>query len=586
MVRILTPLWQLLKRHKKKSIAGVLLLALAGFGISSAMRPAKPEYVTAVAEKSDLRQTVEAVGTVVSERELELRFGASGIVSGVSVKEGDRVTAGQMLAQLKAGSLGASIASQAAALQSAQADLRAMEEGSRPEDIAIAEADVQNKRASLESARQTLASSEENITKSRQQLDLIRQEANVSLSGQVTTSMNTLNEQLTTIENSLSTIDDILSRTDVNDAMIKSQPNAPGEIRAQHQRAISAISSARTMASSVSDYAAAGKALTNARDAASQAGIAMDTLFRIVSSLQETAYFTASARESVKASIASERSSIQDAAGTISSTLSSLQNAAASFDTKIASQSSSVVSLEGTRDRAKADILTYEAAVRSAEAQLALKRAGARQTDVDSARARVRQAQANLARSQADFGETILRAPVSGTITHVTVRIGESTPTGAAITLLGESPYRVEMFVSEIDIPKVQLTQSGSIELDAFRGTNFALRVGDIDPSSTDTEGVPKYRVRLDFVHKHDEFKIGMTGDAAIVTGSRDDVIHVPVRSVLDNPSGTGKIVRILKEDGEIEERPVTTGMEGEGGDIEILTGVEEGEVVVVLIKQ
>lgn len=586
MVRILTPLWQTFLRHKKKSIAGALLLVVIGFGVYRITRPAKPVYVTAVAAKSDLRQTVEAVGTVVSERELELRFGASGIVSNVYVKEGDRVTAGQKLAQLKAGSLGASIASQAAGLQSAQADLRAMQEGSRPEDIAIAEADVQNKRASLESARQTLSSAEENITKSEQQLETLMQEANVALAGQVTTSMNSLSEQLTTIENSLSTIEDVLSRTDVNDAMIKSQPNAPADIRSQQQRAIAAIAAVRNSASSATDYQTAEKVMTDARSAASQAGSTMDTLFRVISSLQETSYFTASARESVKSSIAAERSSIQDAAGSISSAISSLQNAAASYDTKIASQSSSVVSLEGTRDKAKADILTYEAAVRSAEAQLSLKKAGSRQTDIDAANARVRQAQANLARSQADFNDTILVAPVSGTVTHVTIRIGESLPTGAAVTLLGESPYRVEMFVSEIDIPKVQLSQSGSIELDAFRGTNFALRVGDIDPSSTDTDGVPKYRVRLDFVHKHDEFKIGMTGDAAIITGFREDVVHVPLRAVLDNPLGTGQIVRVLDENEEIEERTVTTGMEGEGGDIEILSGVKEGEVVVVLIKK
>ena len=576
---------QIIRTHKKKTIVAVIVILLAGLGIWRLTRPAQPVYVTAVATKGDLRQTVEAVGTVVSERELELRFGASGIVSSVSVREGDRVVAGQRLAQLKAGSLGANVASQQAALASSMADLQAMEEGSRPEDIAISQADLDNKKAALAAAEQTLESSELNITQSQQQLDTIRAEANVNLAGQVSTSFSTINEQLITVENALSTIDDVLSRTDVNDAVVKSRPQAPGEIRAQQRTAADAITAARAVATRAgTDYQAAIGALGTARDAANGGSVAINALFSLISSLQESQYFSTSARESLKTSIATDRSAIQDAAGNISSALSSLQNAAAAYDTKIAAQQSTIINLQGARDKAKTDILTYQSGVRSAEAALRLKQAGARQTDLDAARARVRQAQANLARTQADYGDTILTAPVSGIVTHVNIRIGESLPTGAAVTLLGESPYRVEMFVSEIDIPKVALTQSGSIELDAFRGTHFALHVGDIDPSATDKDGVSKYRVRLDFAYPHDELKIGMTGDAEIVTGQRSNVISIPQRAVIENEKGK-TIVRVLHDDKTVEEREVETGMEAASGDIEV-TGIKEGETVIVLEKK
>lgn len=247
----------------------------------------------------------------------------------------------------------------------------------------------------------------------------------------------------------------------------------------------------------------------------------MDALFSQISSLHETQYINSTVLESIKTSIASNRSRIQDAAAAISSELASLQNASAGYESKISAQSTSVILQQGIRDKAEADILTYEAAVRSEDAQLRLKKAGARQVDIDAARARVSQASANLARSRANYSDTILTAPVSGTITHVNVRIGEFTPSGAAITLLGESPYRVEMFVSEIDIPKVKLAQSGSIALDAFRDAALPLRVGDVASAATDKDGVSKYRVRLDFARPDGDAKIGMTGDAAIVTGAR-----------------------------------------------------------------
>ncbi len=75
-----------------------------------------------------------------------------------------------------------------------------------------------------------------------------------------------------------------------------------------------------------------------------------------------------------------------------------------------------------------------------------------------------------------------------------------------------------------------------------------------------------------------------MTGDARIVTGTVSNVVSVPLRAVLENDLG-GSYVRILTEDGTIEERSVVTGLEGDGGSIEV-TGVEEGETVIVLEKK
>ncbi len=72
-----------------------------------------------------------------------------------------------------------------------------------------------------------------------------------------------------------------------------------------------------------------------------------------------------------------------------------------------------------------------------------------------------------------------------------------------------------------------------------------------------------------------------MTGDAEIVTGTEEDVVSVPIRSVLEREDGT-LYVRILQEDGTVDERTVETGLEGEGGTISV-TNVQEGEIIIVL---
>jgi RND family efflux transporter MFP subunit len=579
------PIPQFVRTHKKKSIAGAVVLVLVAWGVYGATRPKQAEVISAVAERGDLTQTVEAVGEVTSERELELRFPTSGVVSNVYVKENQKVAAGQKLAQLRSGSLGASVSAQRAALDSAMADLAALEQGTRPEDIAIAEADLANKRASLDSAKQTLASAEMNLANSQTKLDTLRREADVNLAGEYSNAVGTLLRELSETENALTIVDDMLSRTDVNDAIVKNAPGADADIRNQQRKALQLVASARTKGNSATDYQAAIDALNDGANASRSAVTALDALFSLLGSLKETAYLSAATRESYRSQVATERSSAQTSAESIGSTLSSLRNASATYDTRIAAEEGNVTSYQGTRDKAEADIRTYEASVRSAEAQLDLKRAGARQTDIDAARARVRQQQAQLARTQADYSDTILVAPIAGTVTHVNVRIGESLPAGAAVTLLGDSPYRVEMFVSEIDIPKVAVTQSGSIELDAFRNKPFTLRVGDVDEAATDKDGVPKYRVRLDFVQPSADLKIGMTGDADIITGFKADVVHIPLRAIVENDKGE-EIVRILEEDGTWKEVPVTLGMEGSSGDVEVVSGVKEGDTVIVLVKQ
>lgn len=579
----ITQVYRYLRSHLKATIA-IIILLLIGWAVYAVTRPVQPVYVTDTARRGDLRQAVEAVGTVVSEKDLQLQFSSIDVVAQVLVKEGDTVKAGQRLAALRSGTLSAGIASASASVQSAQAALTALEQGSRPEDIAIAEAGVNNKRASLQVAQQTATSAEANLTVAEAQLQTLKNEVDINLAGQVTTVGSTISQQLATSKTVVLAIRGVYSANDVSDAVTKSQ-NSGYETLVLNMRTLEADITAAQNVGAVLHYQDALTKLTRARTLISQTTDVANRAYDIMAGLPLTEYFTNTSRETNKSTIATQKSAAQAAFTTIDSAIKSLQDASAGYDSKIAAQQAQIVSLTGTRDRAQADIVTYQTMLAIEEAQLALKKAPARQTDIDAARARVRQAQADLARAGSQFRDTILTAPVDGIITQVNVKVGEIRPSAEpSVTMLGNTPYRIEMFVSEVDIPKVKLGQTGSVTLDAFRGQPLTLRVGNIDTAATDKDGVPKYRVKLDFLSPPEGLKVGMTGDADITTGKREDVVTVPLRSVIESASGS--IVRVLKEDGvTFEERPVTTGMEGLGGDVEV-TGIEQGETVIVLIKQ
>jgi HlyD family secretion protein len=571
------------KHRVASAVIGVCLLLVVA-GVFLLMRPKTPQYVTSVVSRGDLQQTVEAVGTIISERDLELKFpSAAGVLDSVEVKEGDSVTAGQVLARMRAGNLAAAVSVQAANVQSALADLSKIEAGTRPEDIAIAEAQVQNKRASLQVAQASLESAKQNLEQAKQQLKTLQQEADTSLSGQVETAKSTIASQLIVGETALSSVEDVLNKTIVQDALIKARPGDDQSIRQQRFAALSAISNVRRQAASVSNYHDALSVLQGVQTVLSQANDVVSQLFSLIDSLPETAYFKSSDRETYKTSLSTQRSLAQSAVNAVASAYTGLQSASASYDTRISSAQATITTNEGLRQRSEADILTYQTALQAQEADLAGKKAGSRPQDIDAARARLRQAQAALAQASATYNDTILRAPIDGVITHVNIKPGESLPITAAVTLLGHSPFRVETYVSEVDVPKLVVSQSGSIELDAFPGISYKLHVSEIDPTQTQVEGVSKYRAKLDFLYPHSEFKIGMSGDVTVITGERMNVLKVPLRAVLSKSDGS-KYVRVLAGKQMIE-RPVVTGMEGQSGDVEVTQGVSDGEMVVVLTK-
>ncbi|MBU0766311.1 efflux RND transporter periplasmic adaptor subunit [Patescibacteria group bacterium] len=576
------------KRWKLLLILAIILLPIL-WGAVWLFSPEEPEVVLATAMRGDLVQTVEAVGTVISEKDLKLRFPVTGVVAEVFVDEGATVTSGQELARLKNEALQADVNGAAAKLASRRAELNELIQGARPEDIAIAEAEVANKRASLDAAYTTLAGAEEKLKKAQEKLNWLNREAETSLAGYVTTANSESSEQLAAARSSLRKLEDIFGDNALTNTINYFETTRFAILQKKLDTATNALSSAtQAVNSDFANYRSALSTLDQVRSAIVSVSIAINESYSFVASLPLSGSYGSSDREAHKTTLSTESSAVQVALSSIDSTAKSIRDAGANFDSKISTEELNVATAQSTQESALSDILTYETALRTQEAQLGLKKAGSRQTAIDSSRAMVNQAAAEYDRAKAQFDDTVLRAPIDGTITKVNLKPGEFTGgldlQEYSFSMLGASPYRIDMFVAEIDIPKVQMSQTGAIDLDAFPEENFIIKVSEIDPAASNIDGVSKYRVKLDFIKQDDRLKIGMTGDSEIFTNKREDIVIIPGRAVLT--SDEGKIVRIYTKDGEIEERIVETGMSGEGGDIEVVSGIEEDETIVILIKE
>jgi len=147
------------------TIVGVLALVVAGsLGIyyftSQAKEPPAPDYETLLVDRGNLVSTVSATGAIEPEGQVSLVFRGAGRVGEVLVKEGDAVTAGQVLARLETEDLDLALAQAEVALVISQAQLDRLKTPTDDIDLAASEAAVASAEASVESAQAALASAQ------------------------------------------------------------------------------------------------------------------------------------------------------------------------------------------------------------------------------------------------------------------------------------------------------------------------------------------------------------------------------------------------------------------------------------------
>jgi len=194
--------------------------------------------------------------------------------------------------------------------------------------------------------------------------------------------------------------------------------------------------------------------------------------------------------------------------------------------------------------------------------------------------AQINQAQAKILLLQDQIQESILRTPNKGQIIKVNKKEGEIVKvTESVISFLPAHPFQIEVDIYEEDIVNVKIANPVDITLVAFPDQVFKGRVVSIDPAEELIEGVVYYGIAIDFEETKEGIKPGMTADIVIETDKKENVLVIP-ENALEKINGK-KIVKVFK-DGEIEEREIEIGLEGDNDLIEVVSGLEEGEEIAI----
>ena len=224
------------------------------------------------------------------------------------------------------------------------------------------------------------------------------------------------------------------------------------------------------------------------------------------------------------------------------------------------------------------DYDTEEVAIEKMEAEVA-------ERSLELAQQSLEQVQQSLEYAQKQLDEATITAPFDGVVAKIYSEEGDVIPppviaSQVIIYLVDLATIELNVELDEVDTPGVKPGQRAIIDVDALPGVEFEGEVLTISPVAKEGAGVILYEVKIGFnVPEGSELKVGMSAEADIVIAERNDVLLVPSRAITEDSEGNPIVKVVVNE--QTEERPVVTGI-SDGFDTEIVSGLSEGEVVVV----
>jgi len=205
---------------------------------------------------------------------------------------------------------------------------------------------------------------------------------------------------------------------------------------------------------------------------------------------------------------------------------------------------------------------------------------GPRREQIDALRGQVEQAKGVVAYAQTALSNTVIRAPVTGTILERAVEKGEFVTTGFVgdrgakgyvVSLADLNDLQVELDISQNDFAKLRSRQRGVVTTDAFPDRKYDGVIQEISPEANRQKATVQIKVKIanpdTYLRPEMNASVAFLADEkpANATAAARPVIIVPATSIRE-----GAVFVFLN--GKAIRRAVKTGPSAGGGIV-----VEEG---------
>ncbi len=440
-------------------VVAIIALGSGAYYLAATHAPSgAPTINTSVTTSS-----VIATGSVEPAQNPDLAFQTSGRVARIDIAVGATVYKGQVLAALDTAALSAARAQAAATQKSQQATLDSMKAGAR-------QVDIDAKQTALDTAKQNLTNDYVNAINTAQ-----------DGYGKAYSAIHTYTDSLFSNPDTQSPSLLVQSSDSQTSSNLVTSRIVIGNELAQWKQDLAALSDD---SSPEQREAALAKANTHLGVLRSYSNSVIELLASAIPSTSFPSSSLASAYVSANA--------LRD----------------------------SVSSLIATNQTQTQRIAADKLAVRSATDALAQTTAGSTPQDIEAQEARVEAAAAQVAAADAQISNAVIVAPFDGTVASVHADIGDSAAANTpVISLMPHSALQVRAYLSASDAVRVQTGEAAQITLDAYGSSRtFPATVTVVDSAPTIQNGVPAYKITLQFDQNDTAIGVGMNANITILS--------------------------------------------------------------------
>ena len=231
------------------------------------------------------------------------------------------------------------------------------------------------------------------------------------------------------------------------------------------------------------------------------------------------------------------------------------------------------------RSQLLASLATAKDNLKRLESNLSWYTSNPTESEIVAADSELALAQAKYEAAKAILESLQIKSPIKGIVLAVSAESGQTYQAETTLfTISDPKALEVVANVTEEDYPIISVGQIVEVYFDARPEVTIQGKIDRIIPKRIEGDR-PRYNIYITLDEVPDGLADGMTSDAAITIAKREGVLCLP-RSVV-RASGVDEVSLKVWTGHTIEPRTATIGLRGDS-DVEILSGVSEGEQVVI----
>jgi multidrug efflux pump subunit AcrA (membrane-fusion protein) len=553
---MLTKLYQTIKKHVIFSI--VIVVVLVG-GTVLGVRALKSEtvdtrYVLSQAEKSTISTTISGSGQVSASQQVEIKAKASGEVTSVAIKKGQKVKTGDNLLTINSGDAYEDVRDAEDNVESARLSLEELQAAAGERSVLQAENALATAKNTLEKLRLSQETEQVKSQESKEKAldDLLTAYEDI---------YTTLSETYLEIPDVMTNLEKIILSYEIRESELSDSVSQYFVDVPNHEALVETLKSA--------DATEYGEIQVFADNAVNRFGVTEDEFDRLFAEFNsmgrstDTSSLEAMLTDSIEMlkqmsdTVKSElnlidywidyrdtndlevfqiveeyKTELEQYTSTVNTNLSSLNT----IEQKIKTSKQTVVDEERNLREMELhnpfEITSAENEVKDKE--MALKELGDGPDDLELRQAQItlRQRQTTLAKAQKELANYSLKAPFDGVVASVDAQKGESISSGGTVATLITEQQVAEISLNEVDVAQVEVGQKVTLTYDAIEDLQISGSVAEVDLIGTTNQGVVSYTVTILFDTQDERIKPGMSVSATIITEIKQEVIVVPVGAI------------------------------------------------------